>query len=57
MNAWFGRLLFVALAVALVAIIVSMIPLGGVARDQPEGVVLSPEAPPPAEVAPPEYGQ
>ncbi|GEM_PF-4471496 len=54
MNIWFSRLLFIAVALALIAIIVSIIPLGDQPRDQPEGVILSPQAPPPARVTPPQ---
>ncbi|HEV7436410.1 MAG TPA: hypothetical protein VGO22_16300 [Pseudorhizobium sp.] len=54
MNVWFTRLLFVALALGLIAIIFSMVPLGDQPRDQPEGIILSPEAPPPTNVAPPQ---
>lgn len=54
MNVWFTRLLFLALALVLIAIIFSMVPLGDQPRDQPEGVILSPDAPPPANVTPPQ---
>jgi hypothetical protein len=52
MNVWFTRLLLLALAASLLAIVFSMIPLGDQPRDPPEGVIISPD-PPPANVPPP----
>ncbi|MFN7027173.1 MAG: hypothetical protein ACK4QP_22165 [Pseudorhizobium sp.] len=45
MNVWFGRLVLIALAAGLLAIVFSMIPLGEQERAQPEAVVISPTAP------------
>jgi hypothetical protein len=45
MNVWFGRLVLVALAAGLLAIVFSMIPLGEQERAQPEAVVISPNTP------------
>jgi hypothetical protein len=52
-NVWFSRLVLLALAVALIGLIFSMIPLGNQPRDPPEGIIVSPEAPP-TNVTPPE---
>ncbi|MCO5734028.1 hypothetical protein [Rhizobium sp. SSA_523] len=54
MNVWFTRLLFAAVAITLIGIILSIIPLNDQPRDAPEGVILSPDTPPPAKVAPPQ---
>lgn len=54
MNVWFTRLLFLALALALIAIIFSIAPLEDQPRDPPASVILSPEAPPPESVVPPQ---
>ena len=47
MNVWFSRLLLVALAIALLAVVFSIIPLGNTERSQPNGVIISPDAPAP----------
>lgn len=46
MNVWFSRLLFLALAVGLIAIIFSLIPLSDQPRDPPEGAIISPDTSP-----------
>lgn len=53
MNVWFSRLVLLALAVALIGLVFSMIPLGNQPRDVPQGVIVSPDTPP-NKVHPPE---
>lgn len=53
MNVWFSRLILVVVAVALIGVVFSLIPLGDQPRDAPEGMIISPDTPP-TNVHPPE---
>lgn len=55
MNIWFTRFVLFAMALALLAAIFSIVPLEDKPKEQPEGVIVSPDAPPSdGEVHPPE---